>query len=448
MNELARAFVIALQDVLPQDFSLPSLVLLLSAATILFLFGCIFLLFKLNGVTRQNQQTTSKLTTAEKNVADALTQKNQQNIREAKLITLLKNERKHATEKLQLLEDAREELRLQFTSLAQQIFEEKSAKFSELNREKLDAILQPFNHQLTSLKQEINEIYRNDSRERISLKSEIVQLRDLNQQVNKEANNLTKALKSDTKIQGNWGELVLERVLERSGLRRGFEYETQGGFRDNNNRLMKPDVIIHLPEDKDIIIDSKVSLVSWERYISSEDEGDRKQHLAGMLRAIREHITTLSKKNYPELNGIHSLDFVLMFMPIEAAFSTAFAQDDTLFSEALSKNIIIVTPTTLLATLRTVENIWHFEHQSKNSLEIARRAGIMYDKFRGFMEEMEKIGKQLATCHSTYDGALLKLTRGRGNLVAQAEQLKELGVQVKKEIPKSITELAELELKN
>jgi DNA recombination protein RmuC len=448
MNELSRAFVVVVQNFLPQDFSLPSLVLLLSATTMLFLFGCVLLLLKTAGVTRKFQETASKLASAEKNVLEAGTQKNQQNVREAKLITLLKNERKHATEKLQLLEDAREELRLQFTSLAQQIFDEKSAKFSELNREKLDAILQPFNNQLTSFKQEINEIYRNDSRERISLKSEIVQLRDLNQQVNKEAINLTKALKSDTKVQGNWGELVLERVLERSGLRRGLEYETQGGFRDNNNRLMKPDVIVHLPEEKDIIIDSKVSLVNWERYINCEDEGERKLHLTGLLKSIREHITSLSKKNYPELNGIHSLDFVLMFMPIEAAFSTAFEQDDTLFSDALSKNIIIVTPTTLLATLRTVENIWHFEHQSKNSLEIARRAGIMYDKFRGFMEEMEKIGKQLATCHSTYDGALLKLTRGRGNLVAQAEQLKELGVQVKKEIPKSITDFAELELKN
>ena len=301
---------------------------------------------------------------------------------------------------------------------------------------------------MTALKQEINEVYRNDSRERISLKNEIVQLRDLNQQVNKEAINLTKALKSDTKVQGNWGELVLERVLERSGLRRGLEYETQGGFRDTGNRLLKPDVIVHLPEEKDIIIDSKVSLVSWEKYVNSDNESERALHLAGMIKAIREHIATLSQKNYPELTGIHSLDFVLMFMPIEAAFSTAFEQDDALFSEALTKNIIIVTPTTLLATLRTIENIWQFEHQSKNSQEIARRAGIMYDKFRGFMEEMEKIGKQLATCHSTYDGALLKLTRGRGNLVAQAEQLKELGVQVKKDIPKSITDLTELELKN
>ncbi len=441
MDEFARAFATFLQSFLPQDFSLSSLVLLLFATTTLSSVACLLFLAKTTGLK-------TRLHEAELHGADALTYKNNQAIREARLITLLKNERKHAAEKLQLLEDAREELRLQFTALAQQIFDEKSARFSELNRDKLEAILQPFNNQLTGLKQEINEIYRNDSRERMSLKNEIVQLRDLNQQVNQEAINLTKALKSDTKIQGNWGELILERVLERSGLRRGLEYETQGGFRDSNNRLLKPDVIVHLPDDKDIIIDSKVSLVSWERYVNCADEGERALHLAAMIRAIREHITTLSKKNYPELTGIHSLDFVLMFMPIEAAFSTAFQEDDNLFGEALTKNIIIVTPTTLLATLRTVENIWQFEHQSKNSLEIARRAGIMYDKFRGFVEEMEKIGKQLATCHSTYDGAILKLTRGRGNLIAQAEQIKELGVQVRKEIPKSITDLAELDLKN
>ena len=448
MNEFARAFVTFLQIFLPQTFSLPVLILLLSSATALLLLACIVVFLKYNAAKAQLRTTEKKLAIAEQNSAEGLVNLNNQAIREAKLVTLLTNERKHATEKLQLLEDAREELRLQFAGLAQQIFDEKSARFSELNREKLDAILQPFNKQLTSLKQEINEVYRNDSRERLSLKHEIVQLRDLNQQVNQEAINLTKALKSDTKVQGNWGELVLERVLEWSGLRRGVEYETQGGFRDHSNRLLKPDVLIHLPEGKDIIIDSKVSLVSWEKYVNSENENQRALHLAGLIKAIREHITTLSKKNYPGLIGIHSLDFVLMFMPIEAAFSTAFQQDENLFSEALTQNIIVVTPTTLLATLRTIENIWQFEHQSKNSLEIARRAGIMYDKFRGFVEEMEKIGKQLATCHSTYDGALLKLTRGRGNLVAQAEQLKDLGVQVKKELPKSITDLAELDLKN
>jgi DNA recombination protein RmuC len=451
MNDLSLAFVHFLEGLLPQNITLSSLILLLFGILILLLFFCILLLLRVAALKEEQRETTTQLAAAEKNNADILMHNNLQAIKEAKLTTLLENERKHAAEKLQLLENAREELRLQFAGLAQQIFDEKSARFSELNRDRLEAILQPFNNHLTALKQEINEIYRHDSRERFSLKNEIVQLRDLNQQVNQEAINLTRALKSDTKIQGNWGELVLERVLERSGLRRGIEFETQGGFRDNNNRLLKPDVLVHLPEGRDIIIDSKVSLISWEKFVNSDDESRRAFHLAGLIKAIRDHITILSQKNYPELNGIHSLDFVLMFMPIEAAFSTAFQQDENLFGEALTKNIIIVTPTTLLATLRTVENIWQFEHQSKNSLEIARRAGIMYDKFRGFLEEMEKIGKQLSTCHSTYDNALLKLTQGRGNLIAQAEQLKELGIQVKKDIPASITDfadLAELDLKN
>lgn len=448
MNDFSLAFVLFLQGFLPPDISVPALVVLLFCTSSLLLFVCILLLVKRGALLAQHGASKERLTAAEKTIADTLAESNSQAIREARLTTLLENERKHGAEKLQLLEDAREELRLQFAGLAQQIFDEKSVRFSELNRDKLDAILQPFNRQLTALKQEITDIYRHDSRERFSLKNEIVQLRDLNQQINQEAINLTRALKSDTKAQGNWGELVLERVLEQSGLRRGLEYDTQGGFRDNNNRLLKPDVLVHLPEGKDIIIDSKVSLISWERYVNSDDEDGRAAHLSALLQAIRDHINSLSKKNYAELSGIHSLDFVLMFMPIEAAFSTVFAQNDNLFGEALSKNIIIVTPTTLLATLRTVENIWQFEHQSKNSLEIARRAGIMYDKFRGFMEEMEKIGKQLATCHSTYDGALLKLTQGRGNLIAQAEQLKELGVQVKKDMPSSITDMAELELKN
>lgn len=451
MNDLSLAFVHFLQGILPQYITLSSLILLLFGILILLFFFYILLLFRVAALKEEERKTATQLAAAEKTNADILMRNNTQAIKEAKLTTLLENERKHAAEKLQLLEDAREELRLQFAGLAQQIFDEKSARFSELNRDKLEAILQPFNSHLTALKQEINEIYRHDSRERFSLKNEIIQLRDLNQQVNQEAINLTRALKSDTKIQGNWGELVLERVLERSGLRRGIEFETQGGFRDNNNRLLKPDVLVHLPEGRDIIIDSKVSLISWEKFITSDDESRRAIHLSGLVKAIRDHITTLSQKNYPELNGIHSLDFVLMFMPIEAAFSTVFQQDENLFGEALAKNIIIVTPTTLLATLRTVENIWQFEHQSKNSLEIARRAGIMYDKFRVFLEEMEKIGKQLSTCHSTYDNALLKLTQGRGNLIAQAEQLKELGIQVKKDIPASITDyadLAELDLKN
>ncbi len=438
MNEFASAITAALFKILPPALTPPTLLLLFAGGFVVLLITTLGGTFYLLGQKRRRRETERKLAVAEQRSAH-------QEIRAAKLITLLKNERKHATEKLQLLQDAREELSLRFAGLAQQIFDEKSARFSELNKDRLDSILLPFNRQLVAFKQEINEIYRTDSRERLSLKSEIVQLRDLNQQINREAMNLTRALKSDTKVQGNWGELILNRVLEKSGLRLGQEYHTQGGFRDDGNRLFKPDVIIHLPEGRDIIVDSKVSLVSWERYVTCDDEGERAGHLAQHVRAVRDHVATLGGKNYPGLAGIHSLDFVLMFMPIESAFSAIFQQDDSIFTEALAGNVVIVTPTTLLATLRTIENIWQYEQQSKNSQEIARRAGLMYDKFRSFAEEMEKIGKQLATCHATYDSAYLKLTRGRGNLVAHAEQLRELGVQIKKELPKSITDISDCE---
>jgi DNA recombination protein RmuC len=436
MNEFASAITAALINILPSALTPQSLFLLFAGGFVMLLFttlvGMVYLL-------RQNR----RLRESERKLAIADQRGAHQEIRAAKLITLLKNDRKHSTEKLRLLQDAREELSLRFSHLAQQIFDEKSARFSELNKDRLDSILLPFNRQLVAFRQEINEIYRSDSRERLSLKGEILQLRDLNQQINREAMNLTRALKSDTKVQGNWGELVLNRVLEKSGLRLGQEYHTQGGFRDDGNRLLKPDVIIHLPEGRDIIVDSKVSLLSWERYVTCDDEGERAGHLAQHVRAVRDHVATLGGKNYPGLAGIHSLDFVLMFMPIESAFSAIFQQDDGIFTEALAGNVVIVTPTTLLATLRTIENIWKYEQQSKNSQEIARRAGIMYDKFRSFAEEMEKIGKQLATCHATYDTAFVKLTRGRGNLVAHAEQLRELGVQIKKELPKSITDIAD-----
>jgi DNA recombination protein RmuC len=438
MNEFAADITVALTKILPQALPLSTLLLLFAGGFLLLLVAAVVGTVHLLGLNRRLRAAEEKRTAVEQRNSHL-------QVRAAKLITLLKNERKHTSEKLQLLEDAREELGLRFADLAQRIFDEKSARFSELNKDRLESILLPFNRQLAAFKQEINEIYRTDSRERLSLKGEILQLRDLNQQINREAMNLTRALKSDTKVQGNWGELVLARVLEKSGLRLGQEYHTQGGFRDDGNRLLKPDVIIHLPEGRDVIVDSKVSLISWERYVNCDDEAERARHLRELVKAVRDHIAGLAGKNYPGLGGIHSLDFVLMFMPIESAFSAIFQQDDSLFTEALAGNIVIVTPTTLLATLRTIENIWQYEQQSKNSLEIARRAGLMYDKFRSFALEMEKIGKQLATCHATYDTAFLKLTRGRGNLVAHAEGLRDLGIQIKNELPKSITDLAEYE---
>ncbi len=359
-------------------------------------------------------------------------------IQAVKLATLLKNERSNSREKLHLLGEAREDLRLQFKELAQQIFEEKSERFSKHNKEKLSAILTPFQDQIDSFRKRIDVIHNDETKERSSLKTELHHLRELNQRINAEAINLTRALKGDKKIQGNWGELVLERVLEQSGLRKGHEYDTQGGFRDQENCLLKPDVVLHLPEGKDIIIDSKVSLSAWERFINCEQKEEKANHLKEHLQAIREHINSLSQKDYANLKGIHSLDFVLMFMPIESAYSYAFQENEALFEDAFSKKIIVVTPTTLLATMRTIENIWRYEHQSRNAQEIADRAGSMYNKLCSFVEDMEKMGKQLATCNMTYDAAMNKLTHGRGNLISQANTFTDLGVQVKKSFPKSI----------
>ena len=440
MNEFYQAISAFMQDT--------TFLRLLAGTAILLFIILIPTLLRLVSLKSKLREAQAQTLLANEKISAAKERNIKDQIRVAKLITLIKNERKHGAEKLTLLEEAREELSMHFSTLAQQILEEKSVRFSDIGREKLDSVLQPFNQQLLSFKRDINELYLDDTRERTSLKREILQLRELNQQINQEAINLTRALKGDTKQQGNWGELVLERVLEQSGLRAGHEYETQGGFRDHDNKLMKPDVIIHLPEGKDIIVDSKVSLISWERYVNSDEESDRTHHLDELVKAIGDHIKQLSNKNYPALTGIRSLDFVLMFMPIEAAFAAAYQHNDQLFSDALAKNIVVVTPTTLLATMRTIENIWQYEHQSKNSVEIAKRATIMYDKFRSFVDDMAKIGKQLATCHTTYDSAMTKLTRGRGNLVSHAEQLRDLGIQVKKEIPRSILEISDLERDN
>lgn len=413
---------------------LPDMVLLCSLLSLVLLFFLLLSLASRAGLKKELVRTRLRSEQTEKKLLEAEEEKVRQQIKLARLITLLKNERKHNAEKLNS----------HFATLTRQILEERSTQLRELNREQLETVLQPFNRQLESFKREINDIHLNDTRERSSLKNEILQLRELNQQINREAINLTRALKGDTRVQGTWGELVLERVLEQSGLRKGHEYEIQGGFRDHENRLLKPDVIIHLPGGKQIIVDSKVSLTAWEKYTNADDKTAEAAHLKALAKAIHDHITLLGSKDYSRLEGINSLDFVLMFMPIEAAFTTAYQHSEHLFSDALTQKIIIVSPTTLLATLRTIENIWQSERQSRNSIEIARKAGLMYDKFRGFVEEMEKIGRQLATCRTTYDSAMGKLSQGRGNLISHAEQLRNMGVRVKKEIPDSIRDHADI----
>jgi len=362
----------------------------------------------------------------------------------SELEATLMNERRAAAEKLALLEDAKQKLAAEFKLLANQIFEERGKAFSEQNRNSLDDILKPVKSELQSFRSRIETVHREDVEARGSLKEQLSNLQNLNKQMNEEARNLTRALKGDKKMQGDWGELVLETVLEQSGLRKGKEYTTQGGFRDDGGKLRKPDVILNLPDGKHMIIDSKVSLVAYNEFMASDDTRVREQALDAHVLSVRKHIDELSGKDYSSLIGLKSPDFVFLFMPIEAAFMAAFQQDEKLFSRAFERNIIVVTPTTLLATLRTVENIWRYERQNENARHIADKAGAVYDKLRGFLEDFEKIGSQLKTVQRSYDGALNKLTHGQGNLVRQAEGFVELGVKVKKQLPQSIRDEAAL----
>jgi len=357
----------------------------------------------------------------------------------------MEEERKAAEEKLVLLNDAKTELTNQFQVLDQEILDQKGQVFSEQSKTGLKTLLDPFRDQLREFKQKVDDVYVHEAKERATLKKEVETLRDLNQRISQEAINLTRALKGDKKAQGSWGELILERVLEQSGLRKGVEYESQGSFRDSEGKLLRPDVIVHLPEEKDVVIDSKVSLLAYERYASTGDDSERVSALAEHVRAVKAHIDELSSKDYSGLKGLRSLDFVFMFMPIEAAFVAAFKEDENLFAYGFEKRIIVVTPSTLLATLKTIENIWRYERQNRNAQAIVSRARALYDKLRLFVESMEKLGKQLDTVHGTYEEAMNRLVRGKGNVISQASRFPELGVSVKKELPRMVTDIAEIE---
>ena len=358
--------------------------------------------------------------------------------------TQLEQEKLHSKEKLALLDQAKEQLRLQFVELAAGILEEKSSHFGRESQEKMESLLAPFQEQLSSFRKQVNTIHHTETRDRSALQREISTLRDVNQQISREALNLTRALKGDKRIQGSWGELVLERVLEESALRKGIEYETQMSFRDEANRIQRPDVIVHLPEARDVIIDSKVSLSAWEAYVNSEEEEQQEKYLRSHVKAIRDHVKLLGAKDYTAIPEIRSLDFVLMFMPIEAAFVAAFQVDDSLFQDAVTSKVILVSPTTLLTSLRTIESIWSYEKQSQNAREIARQAAALYDKFCAFTEDMERMGKQLSALQNSYDSSLLRLSQGRGNLISKIENFPQMGVKVKKTIPASIRMNADL----
>ena len=342
-------------------------------------------------------------------------------------------------EKEALFRESSETLKREFELLANKIFERQGAT----HQERLANVLSPFKEQMVDFRKRVEEVYHTDTKERASLLSEVRNLQQASERVNTEAENLAKALKGDVKIQGNWGEIVLERVLEESGLRSGYEYFPQAAQRSEAGDLKRPDVLIRLPDGKDVIVDAKVSLVAYEQALSAESEESRDQALKQHLSSIRGHIKRLSEQDYDHLSDVRSLDFVLLFIPIESAFTLAMQHEHKLFTEAFDKRIVIVSPTTLMMTLRIIHNVWRFEKQNRNAQEIARRAGALYDKLRGLIDEMDLLGKQLGTAERTYQSAYGKLASGKGNLVRQGEQFRELGAPVKKPISKKLLENAD-----
>ena len=362
----------------------------------------------------------------------------------SRLAAELQEQAKSADEKLQVLNDAKEELQSQFENLANRIFESKTKSFAEQSRVNLDTILTPFKEKISEFEKQVNQAYASEGKERHSLIKEVQRLQELNQKLGEDAENLTKALKGDTKTQGTWGEIILERILEESGLRKGIEYDSQGGFRDADGKLLKPDVIVHLPEEKDIIIDSKVSLVAYEKYVRAENDEQRDRAVREHLVSINAHLKGLESKKYDELPGVKSLDFVLMFIPVESAFMLAIEKDNEIFRKAFDQSIMIVSPSTLLVTLRTIQNIWRYEHQNKNALEIADRAGALYDKFVGFVNDLERVGDQIENTRKAYDGAHNKLVSGKGNLIGRAQSLIDLGVKSRKQLPATVLQESDL----
>jgi len=355
-------------------------------------------------------------------------------IKHAVLNTRYEEEIKASDEKLKILHEAKEELSSEFKLLSSQIFDEKAKQFSSSSKEQLEFLLKPFREQIAVFSKESREQFTTELKDRHLLKDELLRLREMNTQLAEEAINLTKALKGENKTQGNWGEIVLENILEQSGLREGVEYELQATLKSQENRSYRPDVIIHMPQNRDIIIDSKVSLVAYERFINSEDEQVKTQALKEHIASISSHVKGLSEKKYEKLEGVNSLDFVLLFMPIEGAFLLALEQDGEFFKRAFESNILVVSPSTLLVTLRTIEHIWRTQRQEEHAKKIADEAEAMLNKLVLFVDEMNKIGTLLQSTQNSYDKAMGRLRTGNGNVIKRAENMQKLGIKLKKQI--------------
>ena len=381
------------------------------------------------------EEFKEKNTLLEKQKAALEALKSELSVNNAVLQSKYEQEMAASKEKLQLLQNAKEELSQEFKNLSNQIFEDKSKQFSSRNKEQLELLLKPFREQITNFSKTSREQFEVELKDRHLLKNELVRLKEMNAQLADEALNLTKALKGENKTQGNWGELVLENILEQSGLREGVEYELQATLKSDEGKSYRPDVIIHMPQQRDIIVDSKVSLSAYERFVNEDDPALKAKYLKEHIGSISSHIKELSAKKYEKLEGVNTLDFVLMFMPIEGAFLLALEQDGEFFKRAYENNILVVSPSTLLVTLRTIEHIWRTQHQEEHAKKIAKEAEGMYEKLVGFVEELQKVGTHLGRAQDSYDVAINRLQSGKGNVIKRAENIVKLGLKPKKSLP-------------
>lgn len=410
-------------------------------------------------LTRQQEIQQRQQEAQQQELAVSKSQLDAQQQQRAELETQLATEQQsrqqqqqHNEEKLQLLQENKEQLLKEFELLSQKVLEQKTQQFNEQNKQQteqqkqgLDALLNPFRQQLDGLRKKVEDVHLHDAKDRAMLRTQITELHKLNQQMSSEAQALTTALRGEQKVQGNWGEMVLETVLERSGLRAGEEYVREQSHHDDSGQRYRPDVIINLPEGKHIIVDSKVSLTAYSESVNAETDEQREVALKRHVESVRSHIKSLSEKAYQQLEGLNSPDFVFLFMPIEPAFMAAFQQDEQLFNEAFERRIVVVTPTTLLATLRTVASLWAIERRNRNTEKIADQARLVYEKVVSLVDYMEKLGKQLNTAQGTYDDAWKSLKQGRGNLLSRADNFQKLGVRVKKELARNLVEEANAE---
>ncbi len=374
----------------------------------------------LHGAEKQNESMASEL----------------QSLREskAKLETSLEMERKQHAEKLALLDETKEQLSIAFKNIANEIFDDKSKKFVDTNKESLSTVLNPLQDKIRQFEKRVEDTYDKESKERFSLAREIKQLQELNSQISEDAVNLTNALKGDNKAQGNWGEMILETLLENSGLVKGREYEVQVSLQSTEGGKFQPDVIVHLPESRDIIIDSKVSLKAWDAYCSAEKAEEKAEFLKQHVLSVRGHVKSLSGKDYQNLAGISSLDYVFLFMPIDAAYSIAIQNDPGLSQYAFEKNVVFVSPTMLLTTLKLAQNLWRLDQQNRNAVEIAEKAGALYDKFVNFVADLDDVGKKIESTNQSFISAHKKLRSGTGNLIKRVEDLKTLGAKTSKKL--------------